>query len=301
MNPFALASAKLTPWGVPLIPIPVGQKGPKLFGWQNRATVDPVQLTSWSDPKYNFNAGCVAKPDGICILDFDDMALLEKIDADIPPTLRVKSRKGLHVYFKQTDKTRALGNRSLPGKFDFQQCDKQCVSPFSIHPSGHVYAIVEDNPPGPCPDSVAKWIGEETMAQAMPTYTPDGLWVGGSSISKESFETWLELHDEAFGDGEYEVKKMRWGWLRDDGCPWASEHTNKDGNLDFKIYLHDLKGPQINCFHTSCGVGTNRHWRDYRQYLVNRSGHDYSMRTGQVIQPVKVLLFGKELSLSCQK
>lgn len=281
-NPFAAASAVLTPRGVPLIVIPFMQKGPMIFNWPARATSDPARLTIWSNPKYKFNAGSVATPDGFCFLDVDDLDILKEVD--IPETFTVASRKGRHYYFAQTDATRRLGNRSLAGRFDFQQSRKQVVSPFSVHPTGFVYTVISDAPIVPVPDALAEWIDSKSEAQSLST--PDdfkkgeGLWVGGTDVTPDQFETWLELHGESFEDGHYDKNSNRWGWIRTDRCPWEEEHTNKNGDRDFKLFLHDLKGPQCYCVHSH-----TKRWKDYRQFLGAKSGTDFSMKTGEKLKP----------------
>ncbi len=283
-NPIALAAAKFALMGgVPLIPIPLKEKGCQLFNWQKAATSDPTQIALWVNSRHDYNAGAVAKSttkDGICILDIDDLTLLNEILVIIGKTFVVKSSKGFHFYFRHTALSRKLGNRSLAGQFDFQAHNKYVVSPFSIHPSGAVYTISEDNPIMPIPDALVAWIAnKQPQTQSTPQENAQkaGILIGGSLVTKDSFENWLTKHNEDYEDGEYIKSEARWRWIRTDRCPWESLHTNKNGDKDFAIFLHDLTGPQIRCMHTSCG----KHWADFRQFVVDRDGADYSMVTGK--------------------
>src|SRR5438132_13260957 len=115
---FRLATQELLKRGIPVIPIPAKQKGCRLKDWPTLATTDPAVIEQWRKNGLNQNAGAVAKPHGFCIVDWDDLSLIEQLPQDLPKTLTVKSAKGLHYYFKQTDSTRALGNTHMEDPAD---------------------------------------------------------------------------------------------------------------------------------------------------------------------------------------
>ena len=313
-NPFAKASAVLTPRGVPLIPIRIYDKGPRIPGWQKKATTDPEQIAAWADPRWKFNAGAVARDNGVCILDIDDTSLLAEMPP-VPPTFEVKSggKGSPHYYFSQTPLSRALGNRQgrVPDgldsegrqkyrtTFDFQQNDKQCVAPFSIHASGRIYQVTNDAPFAPIPDELCAWIASKSEDQNSPA--PDfkkgeGLWVGGCDITPDQFETYFdEDHHNVPLDDRVRLK-TRWMWIVG-RCPWEFMHTNPNGEKDFAVLLDDFRGPQIKCCHSSCG----KHWSDYRKYLIEQSGQDYSMKTGEKIEPETQKLGEIGISLAWMK
>ena len=274
---FKLATDELLARGIPVIPIPAGKKGCILKDWPSLATTDPSQVAKWGQQNPHQNAGAVAKPSGFCILDIDDLSLL--VEIPLPATFTVKSSKGLHFYFKQTDATRALGNRKLQHKFDFQQSDKYVVGPHSFHPDGTIYTPQDISPIIPCPDYVAAWIDSLTKASVpMQIQSQPSLLVGGQTVTKEHFESWLELHGESVTSPERIESEQRWKWIRTERCPWESEHTNANADKDFALYLHDTKGPQIHCVH-----GHEKHWKDYRAFLTAKSGKNFSMLSREAI------------------
>jgi hypothetical protein len=209
----------------------------------------------------------------------------------LPKTLTCTATEGrLHVYLRQTDATRALGNVSvtdIDGRhFDFQQDRKYVLAPHSVHPSGREYKIVDPSPIVDCPEWLAAWITDQ-KGKYEPIQKPfestgkpiGGLVIGefGSTITQEQFERWLDLH----GEQVYPPTKSsgRLQYIRVEKCPWSDEHTNKDGQKDFAIYLSDGK-PGVKCQHSH-----TKQWADYRDFLVGRTGHNFNMHTGAVLQP----------------
>jgi len=165
--PFFRASKELLARGIKCIPIPCQEKGCRLKDWPELATTDLVQIEKWKHQNPRMNAGAVASPEGVCILDIDDPSIIEQMPAGMPRTFTVKSSKGLHFYFKQTDATRALGNASASAPdnpehhfFDFQQNRKYVVAPWSIHPTGAMYSVVDDSPVLECTDWLNSWISK---------------------------------------------------------------------------------------------------------------------------------------------
>src|SRR5207253_8633523 len=93
--------------GIPVVPVPPGEKGPRLKNWQHLATTDMGQVRKWHQEYRNYGCAAVATPHGYWFLDCDDPNLPKRIEDEtgktLPSTLSVKSSKGLHLYFKQTD------------------------------------------------------------------------------------------------------------------------------------------------------------------------------------------------------
>jgi len=151
--------------GIPVIPIPPRQKGTRLKGWQNLATTDPVQIEKWHEENPQYNCGAVAKPDGFWFLDCDAPNLQQTIEAEtgqlFPPTFSVRSSKGIHYYFRQTDASRKTGNVSVEGLFDAQVNNKYVVAPGSIHPSGKCYEVLNDTAIAEAPDWLPTWIKQQ--------------------------------------------------------------------------------------------------------------------------------------------
>jgi Bifunctional DNA primase/polymerase, N-terminal/AAA domain len=188
---FVSRSQFLAERDIPVVPVPPKQKGCILKEWNQKATTDSAQLEKWNDENAAFNTGAVAKPDGICVFDGDHPGIIERIEREtghkLPSTLTVQGSKPTplgHYYFKQTARSRALGNRQLnltddQGRevkpavrvFDFQQHNKYVVGPGSTHPSGSIYAVVDDSEIIEIPDWLCEWIDKVTRVQPQPQAT----------------------------------------------------------------------------------------------------------------------------------
>jgi len=151
--------------GIPIIPIPPRQKGTRLKGWQNLATIELEQIEKWHEENPQYNAGAVAKPDGFWMLDCDVPNLEQTIETEtgqmFPPTFSVRSSKGIHYYFRQTQASRKTGNVSVEGLFDAQVKNKYVVAPGSIHPSGKRYEVLNDAEIVEAPDWLLAWIKKQ--------------------------------------------------------------------------------------------------------------------------------------------
>lgn len=151
--------------GIPVIPIPPRQKGAVLRGWQKLATTSSEQIEEWHSRNPQYNAGAVAKPDGFWFLDCDVPNLQQTIETEtgqlFPPTFSVRSSKGIHYYFRQTDASRKTGNVSVEGLFDAQVKNKYVVAPGSIHPSGKRYEVLHDTEIAEAPDWLLAWIKKQ--------------------------------------------------------------------------------------------------------------------------------------------
>jgi putative DNA primase/helicase len=145
-----------------VIPIPPHEKGAKLPNWPDLASSDLSQIQQWEQAQSDGNYGVVCTPDTIVVLDADNPGLRSHIERqtgkDFPDTLTVRSSKGYHYYFWQSDKSRVMGNRSLAGMFDLQSNRKYVVGPGSIHPSGAEYTIINNTDIVPMPDWLADWL-----------------------------------------------------------------------------------------------------------------------------------------------
>jgi hypothetical protein len=136
--------------GLSIIPIPPREKGCKMPLWQELAAPDASLMNGCE----GYNYGVVAN-DTFCILDIDDPeAFRNELGLKLPTTYTVATSRGKHLYFRHTDKSRRLGNRSGAGVFDFQANAKYVVGEGSIHPSGHVYSCVDSSPISEIPDSL---------------------------------------------------------------------------------------------------------------------------------------------------
>jgi len=136
--------------GVPVIPVEPGGKRCLLSKWPDRASVSESIVNLWHEECSSYNVGAVCKPQGILVLGCDTRDVLEQIEHEtgqkLPRTFIVRSggKQYPHVYFKQTDRSRPLGNRSKAEIFDLQSVDKYVVGPGSKLANGKSYDILSD-------------------------------------------------------------------------------------------------------------------------------------------------------------
>jgi hypothetical protein len=89
---------------IPVIPILPRQKVAVLKNWPDLATTNPGQVEAWNKQNPQYNCGAVDKFEGFWMLDCDVPDLQQTIEKEtsqvFPQTFSVRSRKGLHFYFK---------------------------------------------------------------------------------------------------------------------------------------------------------------------------------------------------------
>lgn len=146
------------------IPLP-GSQGFK----DSKSPSDPAVLAPWNeDPTRNIGIDLGASD--LCVLDFDKP---ESIPAWLneTKTYKVKTGKGVHVYFRGARKTTKLyvdGN--LVG--DVKSQGGYVLAAGSVHPSGADYSVVDDAPIIPTPDRVYELLKQEEKAPV--NVSPDG-------------------------------------------------------------------------------------------------------------------------------
>jgi hypothetical protein len=123
---------------IPVAPVAANAKYPPIPNFQNLATTDESQILAWAQEKPNCNWLALAKSDGFLLLDKDDVAALHSLyraryGEDWPLAYRTRSQANHEQeYWKQTDRTRAFGNR-VQGAFmnrllSFRQNDLYCMA-----------------------------------------------------------------------------------------------------------------------------------------------------------------------------
>ena len=163
-------------WNV--IPIPTEQKACTIKGWaslsgENRATRE--QLADWNRQEPRLNVGVLACPETVCILDFDNLDALRRIQEETgipaPRTFEVRSAtRGMpHLYFNQNYSSHWL--RNCPGDgFDFQYDRKYVVAPGSeVRVNGQLktYDVALDAPLAELPQEWANWLKEHGAKRAV--------------------------------------------------------------------------------------------------------------------------------------
>lgn len=134
-------------WSV--FPVRYRDKRPAIRSWtpyQKRApTFDEMQ--SWFDRPERFNVGIVTgKVSGIFVIDLDSPEAIAWAADHLPPcAMRVRTAKGLHLYFPYSGGCgiRNKVRTTFEGKaleLDVRGEGGYVLGPGSVHPSGHVYA-----------------------------------------------------------------------------------------------------------------------------------------------------------------
>src|SRR6266404_2607284 len=110
---------------------------------------DPLVLAAWNqDP--NRNIGVDLGASDLCVLDFDKPESIPGWLNDTK-TYKVRTAKGVHVYFRGARKTTKLyvdGN--LVG--DVKSAGGYTLAAGSVHPSGAIYTVIDDSPIAPLPN-----------------------------------------------------------------------------------------------------------------------------------------------------
>jgi P4 family phage/plasmid primase-like protien len=157
VGPFSSTAFKYLHAGFSPIPIPLGQKGPKLFGWTQYcdAPVSQELLTEWVRKYQNHNIGIAlgtkVQVGGvmrqIVALDIDDEELMPAILAALPglgPTKR--GRKGLTIFGVcsiEIGSKKFKRQKALNPSVELLAHGAQTVVPPSIHPEGMEYAWLD--------------------------------------------------------------------------------------------------------------------------------------------------------------
>lgn len=231
--------------GIYVVPVEPHSKRCRLKNWPELATVDPAVITSWDAEMPAANVGCVAKLVSQAMLDCDTPSLVERIEREtgqkMPPTFTALSagKRCPHLYFSQTDRSRALDNRKVPGQYDLKVNDSYVVGPGSVlaTPEGpRSYDKVLDLPFAPFPDWLADWI--ETTSER-----PKGHACGDSKTVSDLFD----IH--AFLDHYGLNYTMSGNWYITDVCPVSRRQHAQSTRTGF--YFDGSKFG-FNCFASDC-------------------------------------------------
>jgi Bifunctional DNA primase/polymerase, N-terminal len=145
---------------------------PDNFGLDDPETNMRKRVERWAVEYPDANVAVVAFAGAVCILDDDTGNLESLLPQALPTTMKVKTAKGWHYYFKHSTKSMMLNplNRKKADVFDFQADRKYVVGPGSIHPSGAVYTLVGDSyAMVEIPDWLVDWINANAdIKQAAP-------------------------------------------------------------------------------------------------------------------------------------
>lgn len=154
-----------------LIKLQRGQKAPVRAerGWAARKNHRSFQETGLNK---NDNAGVLTgRISGIIVLDIDD-ELLFPPGYDFPSTFTVETSKGYHHYFKLPDDGKKYGGRSIQTDgYDIKVDGGYVVAPWSKHPDGQIYKIVNDAEVADAPEWLLK-LAESNVSSTKKTTVP---------------------------------------------------------------------------------------------------------------------------------
>lgn len=258
MSTFKQIATALINRGITVVPVQPREKRCTLLGWQNAATTDPTQIAEWNAENPNYNVGAVAKPDGVWILDADNPALSSIIESNckqaFPDTFMVKSGKGYHYYFKQTDASRAMGNVKEGGLFDAQVNNKYVVGPGSIHPSGATYTVLNDVDPVEAPQFLIDWVIRYQVRQKSAVVSNSVLTGVEAKAEMKTKVQWLVNFLTGSSATVYSKKPVAYG----EGykvyveCPNSEEHSEDNGITQTAVMALNEGGYSFVCQHGHC-------------------------------------------------
>ncbi|HEY6766610.1 MAG TPA: bifunctional DNA primase/polymerase [Candidatus Sulfotelmatobacter sp.] len=234
--------------GIPVVPVNPLEKRCTLKGWPELATTDTAQILAWDALNPEYNVACVGKPNGIVILDCDVPGLVKRIEEEtghkFPPTFTVRSAgKGCaHLYFRQTDRSREIGNISTPYDqpplFDLKSSNGYVVGPGSkILVDGLIktYEAYRNIDLAKFPDFLGDWTVKNGASPKKPSkYTCE---------VDDAFDIYdfLAHYDLGFTEKD--------DWYVTDICPIAKR---KHEQSQYTGFYYDGKHFGFHCFATGC-------------------------------------------------
>ena len=256
--------------GIRVIPVQPGEKRCLLPFWPDRATMNPEQVKVWDLENPHYNVGAVGTPDTIVILDCDIVGLRERIEKEtgqkVPRTYVVRSagKSAEHIYFSQTDRSRALGNRSSMGLYDLQSDHKYVVGPGSKLANGRNYDVIDDSPLAEFPGWLGDWVERTSVKETRAA----GAVGGHGAAVHEDFD--FELFCAAF-DLHFINEKA--GKHIFEYCPYKEEYHTSDGRPDYHATVLFFDGQRIgfSCLATSC-EGHGKTIGDLVKFLSEKYG-----------------------------
>jgi Bifunctional DNA primase/polymerase, N-terminal len=154
--------------GIHVIPVQPFKKFPPLEGGGiERGSTDPARIAEWDAKNPDANVACLGTPDGMAYFDCDEPRLIARIQNEtgrkFPRTFSVKAiNGGGHLYFKQTERSRKLGNKAGEGVFELRGNNEYVMGPGSraTNDQGELgeYKIAVDAPFADIPDWLCDWI-----------------------------------------------------------------------------------------------------------------------------------------------
>ncbi len=136
------------------VPIP-GSAGFK----DSKRPDDPSVLAPWNEEPTR-NIGINLGASDLCVLDFDKPESIPNWLNDLK-TFKVRSSKGIHVYFRGARKTTKLYvHGQVVG--DVKSTGGYVLAAGSVHPDGPVYTVIDDSPIVALPERVSELLRHDS-------------------------------------------------------------------------------------------------------------------------------------------
>jgi len=268
-------------YGISVVPGYPGEKFSRMLGWPKLATTDMEQVHKWQQENPEFNRISVPKFGQVLICDIDDPTVLKKLPRELPLTLKVYTPSGgLHVYFKATPASDAIGNRDVVAIGDYQKLDatgkptclfelkahdKTAASPGSVTDKGF-YNAIDKSPLCAAPQWLLDWVDEHSkmkrtpfqgsktkFRKVHPDFEPDDFyeWYAYknafeicNTVDKDGFSVDL-LDCGCLFKGDFHQQSTETGFLRwdDGGFGWKCFAAGCDGeNASITDVMDYLEG-----------------------------------------------------------
>jgi hypothetical protein len=133
---------------------------PGSHGFKDSKSPDDALVLAPRNQDPNRNIGINLGASNLCVLDFDKPESIPAWMNDIK-TYKVKTGKGVHVYFRGARKTSKLYvDGSVVG--DIKSQGGYVLAAGSIHPSGAAYTVIDDSPIVPVPERVSQLVRHDS-------------------------------------------------------------------------------------------------------------------------------------------
>jgi hypothetical protein len=142
-------AAKMIQLGGHVIFFPRGQKAIKQSGWQNLATRDITVADQMIGDTPYCNVGVVGKSDGLWLFD-DDKHILEEYEFQFGRINTYRTRSvsgGTHLYFKQNDRSREMGNINGTASDGSETWSARVLNRYVVAPGSSAHPDNDPNQP----------------------------------------------------------------------------------------------------------------------------------------------------------
>jgi hypothetical protein len=286
-NPnFLEVALKCLDWGWYIFPLEYKRKTPNLTlcpHWSQDSTNDPEKVKQWwgDDGDPSSNIGIDLGKSGLVVLDFDSGEAPPNLN--LPATLRIRTGKGEHVYFRGTYPQQDI-------LFGGKHCGEvkagggYVVGPRSLHPSGAVYEPIDQSNIAPLPlDIVTKLTNKP--------YEPVDASPSGAKIPYGKHDTELHriagklrgigMEETAIYNALVEICEKRCENYGTDYLEMCRKHASKIAekpvNQPTDINLNQPTGVQT---FTQAQQPDVENWRDYFRSIGQLPDGDVRMLIG---------------------